>query len=129
MTHVNGNSVSAVVEVSRKVYATSLVLYPNELRREFGAEMVEVFDEQVSEAYSRSGFLGLLRVWVQRNQGVRHYRFARSACRAHGSDHCRDGGIGIDGVVFGLHRLRDGNSLPRLRSLIYFGLVNPWRYL
>jgi hypothetical protein len=63
MTHANGNSVSAVLEVSRKVYATSLVLYPNELRREFGAEMVEVFDEQVSEAYSRSGFPGLLRVW------------------------------------------------------------------
>ena len=45
MTHVNGNSVSAVLEVSRKVYATSLVLYPNELRREFGAEMVEVFGQ------------------------------------------------------------------------------------
>ena len=63
MTHVNCNSVSAVLEVSRKVYATSLVFYPNELRREFGAEMVEVFDEQVSEAYSRRGFPGLLRVW------------------------------------------------------------------
>jgi len=57
------NSVSAVLEVSRKVYATSLVLYPNELRREFGAEMVGVFNEQISEAYSRSGFPGLLRVW------------------------------------------------------------------
>ena len=53
MTVINGNSVSTVLEVSRKVYATSLVLYPNELRREFGAEMVEVFDELVSEAYSR----------------------------------------------------------------------------
>jgi hypothetical protein len=63
VTHVNGNSVSAVLEVSRKVYAKSLVLYPTELRREFGAEMIEVFEEQVSEAYSRSGFAGLLRVW------------------------------------------------------------------
>ena len=63
MTDVNGNSVSVVLEVSRKVYATSLVLYPNELRREFGAEMVEAFDEQVSEAYSRRGFSGLLHVW------------------------------------------------------------------
>jgi len=100
VTHVNGNSVSAVLEVSRKVYATSLVLYPNELRREFGAEMVEVFDEQVSEAYSRSGFPGLLRAWLSADQGVRHYRFARSACGAHGSDRCRDGGIGIDGCGF-----------------------------
>ena len=63
MTRVNGNSTSAVLEISRKVYATSLVLYPNELRREFGAEMVEVFDEQVAQAYSRSGFSGLLHVW------------------------------------------------------------------
>ena len=63
MTDVNGNSVSVVLEISRKVYATSLVLYPNELRGKFGTEMVEVFDEQVSEAYSRSGFTGLLRVW------------------------------------------------------------------
>ena len=64
MTHVNGNPVSVFLEVSHKVYARCLVLYPNELRGEFGAEMVEVFDEQVSEAYSRSSFLGLLRVWV-----------------------------------------------------------------
>ena len=65
MKHVNANSFSAVLEVSRKVYATSLVLYPKELRREFGTEMVEVFDEQVSEAYSRRGFPGLLRVWFR----------------------------------------------------------------
>jgi len=31
-------------------------IYPNELRREFGDEMVEVFDEQVSEAYSEAVF-------------------------------------------------------------------------
>jgi len=40
MKHVNANSFSAVLEVSRKVYATSLILYPKELRREFGTEMV-----------------------------------------------------------------------------------------
>lgn len=63
MVHGNGNSVWAVLEVSRKVYERSLVLYPSELRREFGTEMVEVFNEQVSEAYYRRGFSGLLRVW------------------------------------------------------------------
>ena len=65
MKHVNAKSFSAVLEVSRKVYATSLVLYPKELWREFGTEMVEVFGEQVSEAYSRRGFPGLLRVWIR----------------------------------------------------------------
>ena len=63
MAHVKGNSASAVLEVSHKVYARSLVLYPSELRRDFGAEMVDIFDEQVSEAYSRSGFPGFLYVW------------------------------------------------------------------
>jgi hypothetical protein len=63
VAHVKGNSASAVLEVSRKIYERSLVLYPRELRRDFGAEMVEVFDERVSEAYSRSGFPGFLRVW------------------------------------------------------------------
>ena len=61
--HVNGGSVPVVLQVSHKVYQRSLALYPGELRRDFGAEMIEVFDEQVSEAYSRSGFFGLLHVW------------------------------------------------------------------
>jgi len=65
VTHVEGSSASSVLEVSREFYARSLVLYPSELRREFGAEMVEAFDEQISEAYSRSGFPGLLRVWFR----------------------------------------------------------------
>ncbi len=63
MAHVKRNCASAVLEVSHKIYARSLALYPSELRRDFGAEMVEVFDEQVSEAYSRSGFPGFLCVW------------------------------------------------------------------
>lgn len=63
MLRPNGNSVSAVLEVSHKIYERSLVLYPSDLRRDFGAEMLEVFDEQVSKAYSESGFPGLLLVW------------------------------------------------------------------
>jgi hypothetical protein len=63
VTHVNDKPSSPVLEVSREFYEKFLVLYPSELRRTFGAEMVEVFDEQVSEAYSRSGVPGLLRVW------------------------------------------------------------------
>jgi hypothetical protein len=120
-----GKTAAAKSYSSHPIYATSLVLYPHELRREFGAEMVEVFDEQVSEAYSRSGFPRLLRVWFSATREFVTIAFARSTCREHGSDRCRDGGIGIEGVVCGIHRLRDGNSLPRLRPLIYFGLVNP----
>lgn len=64
MTHVKSNSASAVLELSHKIYLRSLVLYSGELRRDFGGEMVEVFDEQVSEAYSRSGLPGLASVWL-----------------------------------------------------------------
>lgn len=60
---LNGNSVSAVFELSHRVYERILVLYPSDLYRDFGDEMLEVFDEQVSEAYSRSGIRGLFRVW------------------------------------------------------------------
>jgi len=63
MTHVNDNHASSVLEVSRRVYESSLALYPSEFRSEFGADMVDVFDEQLSEAYGRSGFPGLVRVW------------------------------------------------------------------
>ena len=65
MTHARDGFASGILAVSHNVYETSLVLYPSDLRREFGAEMVEVFDNQVSEAYSRGGFPGLLRVWFR----------------------------------------------------------------
>ena len=54
---------STILDVSHKVYESSLIFYPKDLRGDFGNEMIEVFDEQVWEAYSRSGFSGLLRVW------------------------------------------------------------------
>jgi hypothetical protein len=56
---------SAILEVSHKVYEKCLIFYPKDVRSDFGSEMMEVFDEQVSEAYSRSGFAGLLRVWLR----------------------------------------------------------------
>ena len=55
---------SPILDVSRKVYERSLICYPRDLRDDFGSEMMEVFEEQVSDAYSRSGFVGILRVWL-----------------------------------------------------------------
>ena len=52
-----------ILDISHKAYETSLVFYPKALRGDFGNEMIEVFDEQAWEAYSRCGFSGLLRVW------------------------------------------------------------------
>lgn len=127
--HVSSDSVSAVLEVSHKLYERSLVVYPSELRRDFGAEMVEVFDKQVSEAYSRSGFPGLLRVWLSATR-----EFVTIALPGRLAERMLPivvvtGGIDINGMVRELYRLRDGNSLPRLPSIIHLGLVNPWRFL
>ena len=61
---------SPILDVSRRVYERSLVCYAKDLRDDFGSEMIEVFDEQVSEAYSRSGFLGILRVWVSATREI-----------------------------------------------------------
>jgi len=55
---------TAVLEVSRKVYEGSLALYPAGLREEFGGEMVEVFEEQIADAYTERGVRGLLEVWL-----------------------------------------------------------------
>jgi len=54
----------AIFEIARKFYEHSLIVYPKDLRAEFGNEMIEVFDEQAWEAYSRCGLWGLLRVWL-----------------------------------------------------------------
>ncbi len=55
---------SFILDVSRKVFERSLGCYPKDLRDDFGNEMMEVFDEQVSDAYSSGGYVGILRVWV-----------------------------------------------------------------
>jgi hypothetical protein len=57
------NHKTTLFGVSHRVYATSLIFYPKDLRGDFGDQMSEAFDEQAWEAYSRKGFPGLLRVW------------------------------------------------------------------
>ena len=54
---------SPILDFSRKVYERSLICYPKDVRDDFGSEMAEVFTEQVLDAHSRSGFVGILRVW------------------------------------------------------------------
>lgn len=54
---------SAILKFNHKIYESILIFYPKDLRGDFGNEMIEVFDEQAWEAYSRRGSSGLLRVW------------------------------------------------------------------
>jgi hypothetical protein len=53
------------LRVSSRAFAALLILYPDELRREFGDEMTDVFGLQLEEAWEESGFAGLIRVWIR----------------------------------------------------------------
>ena len=68
MTLAKNNS--NILHISHKLYESSLVLYPKDLRGDFGNEMIEVFDEQACEAYSKTGFSGLLRVWFSATREI-----------------------------------------------------------
>jgi hypothetical protein len=59
-----------ILDVSHQVYESSLILFPLDLRGDFGKEMIEVFDEQAREAYSRRGFSGLLRIWLSATREI-----------------------------------------------------------
>ena len=61
---------SPILDVSRKVFERSLIFYPKNLRDDFGSEMMEVFDKQVSDAYSLSGVAGILRVWFSATREI-----------------------------------------------------------
>jgi len=52
-----------VIRASRLAYAGLLIVYPRDLRRRFGREMVEVFEELTREAMSRSGPRGVAMIW------------------------------------------------------------------
>jgi hypothetical protein len=61
---------SVILDLSHQAYESSLIVYPRDLRSDFGNEMIEVFDEQAWEAYSRRGFSGLLRVWFSATREI-----------------------------------------------------------
>ena len=55
---------SALLTLSTRVYAAILFLYPAELRRDFGGEILEVFREDLSHASSYRALAGMLSVWA-----------------------------------------------------------------
>ena len=61
---------SAILEVSHTLYQSILIFFPKDLRCDFGNQMIEVFDEQAGEAYSRCGSSGLLRVWFSATREI-----------------------------------------------------------
>lgn len=49
--------------MSTWAYRGILLLYPPDLRRDFGPEMTELFSEDLDDAWRSCGFGGALRVW------------------------------------------------------------------
>jgi hypothetical protein len=52
-----------IVRWSGWIYGYLLIAYPRELRRRFGANMVEVFEDQLYEAGVQRGRLGIVSLW------------------------------------------------------------------
>jgi hypothetical protein len=49
--------------LSSRIYARLLALYPENLRREYGADMALVFAEDLDTARREAGIRGVIRVW------------------------------------------------------------------
>ncbi len=55
---------TALLDFSVRAYSAILFLYPAELRRDFGAEILDVFREDLNHAGSYRGFAGIASVWA-----------------------------------------------------------------
>jgi hypothetical protein len=60
---VNLTSQRRIVRASRATYSGLLLFYPRDLRRRFGAEMAEVFEDSLREAVNCRSTAGMLSIW------------------------------------------------------------------
>lgn len=54
---------NGLLSISDHLYRRLLILYPRALRREFGADMVQVFRDSCRDAYTYRGATGVLEMW------------------------------------------------------------------
>lgn len=67
--------------LSSRIYGRLLVLYPDDLRRDYGADMALVFAEDLDMARQEAGMRGVIRVW--RCALGELLRFALPGCASH----------------------------------------------
>jgi len=53
----------SLIRLSRFVYSRLLIFYPPEIRRNFGAEMVDLFEDLLREIPPRCKAAGIVSVW------------------------------------------------------------------
>jgi hypothetical protein len=54
-----------ILRVSERLYRVLLVVYPEEFRNEYGAQLEQTFGDLCREKVERGGFAGLARLWVR----------------------------------------------------------------
>jgi hypothetical protein len=55
---------ATALNTSCRLYSVVMPLYPETLRREFGPDMADVFEQQIRGECERHGFAGVARVWL-----------------------------------------------------------------
>jgi hypothetical protein len=58
------------VRLSCLGYSALLLLYPASLRRHFGEEMVQVFGDEIRDAYHEDGWMGVARIWARAGREI-----------------------------------------------------------
>ena len=87
---------NAMLPVSTRIYSGFLALYPAELRRDFGAEMTQVFVEDLEDSYRSRGLAGAARVWR---------RSVKELWRVALPEHVAKREIAVPIVVYSLHNV------------------------
>jgi hypothetical protein len=60
---MRNSALMSVLRTSCRLYGFLLPLYPSTLRRQFGPDMADVFEQQVRAECEQHGFYGVVRAW------------------------------------------------------------------
>ena len=56
--------ISPAVSISNEAFRRFVILYPSDLRREFGDDLVEVFSQQIETAWEEKAWRGIAGAWL-----------------------------------------------------------------
>lgn len=56
--------ISPAVSISNEAFRRFVILYPSDLRREFGDDLAEVFSQQIETAWEENAWRGIAGAWL-----------------------------------------------------------------